>query len=158
MSYENSVSSNDLDLAKEIFERFVGYKVFPRIVCEDVHYGPAGAELTHVPVIKLISVQGRARHIHDFFGHTDWIDIPLSEAILHQKDGRAAVTLPPTLFGTPYVEARVTYEAGLTVIPDDIKEAVKTIIDGVRAGEIDRVNCLLPVEVLEVISRYRKGA
>lgn len=158
MNYASWASSSELELAKAILERRIGYGVFRRTFCDVVPHGNLGAILKHTPVIRLLSVQARANHIYDLFGQTDWIDIPLEQAVLHQKDGRAVVTLPPTLFGTSYAEAKITYEAGLINVPPDIEKAVQMIAEGLHTGEIDPETGVLPVEVLEVISRHRKGA
>lgn len=159
MSFANSASSSELELAKAIFERRVGYRVFHHTVREEAPYQPFGVELKQTPVIRLVSVQARANHIYDgIFGQTDWVEIPVNQVVLHRKDDRAAITLPPTVFGTPYSAVRITYEAGLTTLPADIEEAVQMIAQGLRTGEIDPSSSSLPVPVLEVISRYRKGA
>lgn len=157
MNSVNMELSND-DLAKEILERRLGYRLFQRTVTEKLLYEPHGVELKHTPVIRLLSVQARANHYHDIFGQTDWIDIPIDSVILHQKDNRAAITLPLTIFGTPYTEVKITYEAGLSDPPAEIKEAVQLIAEGLSTGEIDPATGRLPVQVLEVISRHRKGA
>lgn len=151
-------------LAKEILERLIGRPIFHATITEEILYHSRyGGQLTRTPVLKLISVEGRTRDwgnsvLGSAFGSTDWTVIPLENVTLHQSDTKAAVTLPPTIFGTPYNQVRVQYEYGLKDLPSDLKQSVAIIAEGIERGDIDHLKCNLPVEVMEIIYKYGKGA
>lgn len=121
------------------------------------------AKLSHTPVTKVISVQGKVeswptshRDFHVAIGPTDWADLDVAHTMLHQKDDRAALVVPASLYGAPYTRIAVTYEAGISPVPQEIVECVQTVYEALNASTIPDWEYSLPTEVKDVLIRYRK--
>jgi hypothetical protein len=130
---------------------------------EIVRISPVGFPLKNIPVVKIISVYGKTSQsgifeYGKFFGSTDWIELDTNDIVVHTKDDLISLSLPPSLFGTPYEEAKIKYVAGIAETPHDVEEVILEIARLLNAGEIDEWRCFLPVEILDVIEKYRKGA
>lgn len=149
---------NLLDRAQSLFERYIGYKFELSTYTAVVVYSERGAILNSTNVSSIISVRARASEwgYVQYFGNTNWIDISMEHVVIHDKDGRPHLVLPPTMFGTDYSEIEVTYVAGYERIPDDIIFAIREIEQLLGDGTITEWNCILPVTVLDVINKYRK--
>lgn len=147
-----------MDRAKAIFERFVGYRIEEDIYIEETRCVDNNTPLLKIsPVQEIISVKAKAKHLHSrFFGSTDWVNIDHGHFVIHKQEDKVAISLPPTLFGTEYSQAIVTYKAGLKIVPDDVTTALNEIASLLENGSITEWNCMLPVSVLDVIHRYRK--
>lgn len=148
-------------ISQEIFEKKIGRPFFHKTVQETIPYDvQVGGMLKHVPVLKIHKIEGRTHkwdqwNFHNLLGSTDWIEIPVDHIVLHQNTSRANITLPYTVYGVPYDEVRIQYEAGVTRVPADVKQAVDTIAQLISENKIDRYNCILPSEVMKVVEKYK---
>jgi hypothetical protein len=116
--------------------------------------------LTHKPLVEVLAIKARAKNwfYSDIMGESALVEIPLKDAVIHRKDDRAAITLPPSIYGTPYDEIEVEYTAGLSELPADLQQAINEVADDLKSGKIDDWNCILPIDVIDVIDKYREEA
>lgn len=146
-------------LSNELIEQLLGYSLYPKEHTEIIKRREFGFELKYSPFTTLISVQARTDewgYPGLNLGQSVWHDIPIDQVHIYNRDSIKFLVLPPTLFGTEYSEAKVTYKAGLTEIPKPLQEVMETVENLVDTGEINAWNCQLPNDVLEVIDSFRK--
>lgn len=145
--------------AEALFEKYLGFSVFPKEVNEHIRLEKYGFELRYKPFISLVSIRARTETWGDYginLGQSVWVDIPLEQTHVFQHDTITLLAIPPTLFGTVYTEVSVTYKAGLFDVPKDLQKAISTVETMIKQGEIDSWNRQMPLEVLEVIDSYKK--
>lgn len=146
-------------LSNELVERLLGYSLFPKEHTEIIKKREFGFELKYSPFTSLMSVQARTDewgYQGASLGQSVWMDIPLDQIQVYQRNSHTFLVLPPTLFGTEYSEIQATYKAGLTEIPEPLQKVLETVDHLVDTGEINAWNCQLPNEILEVIDSFRK--
>lgn len=117
-------------------------------------------QLTHKPLVQIRSIKARAKNwfYSDIIGEASFVNIPVQDVVTHRKDERSAITLPTSIYGTPYDEIEVEYTAGLTELPEDLQHAVKEVARLLESGQIDDWNCILPIDIIDTIDKYRKEA
>jgi hypothetical protein len=152
-----------IERAEAIFERLLGYPLLETEHTETLKYMPGGVSIKNVPVHSLVRIRARTsdggHYFFDYgrhFGSTDWIEIDPTHVLLFKTSQFASVTLPPSIFGTPYEEVEIIYRAGLKEAPVQVQHAIVQIAKMLVNGEIDEWHCFLPDEVLDVIESYRK--
>lgn len=155
---DHSFSTEVYESAVTIFERSLGYSLVTGTYTQRENRAHLGIKLKHSPFVRLTSVRATTSNwvFGHAFGNMDWVDIDPSHVGIHTRGTQAVLALPPTLFGTEYEDAEVTYEAGLQDVPQDVQDAVREIATLLEKGEISEWNCILPVHVIDVIQQYRK--
>jgi hypothetical protein len=156
------MDSEYLEQALSLFERFSGISFSVTKREEVLRNHVRGVVLTHSPVVELLSFEGRTDNggfffnYKEIFGTTEWQTIDSSHVHISDYRNKKAVTFPPSIFGTPYTEVRVTYLSGISTLPEDVQTSIKQIAELLQSGEITMWNAFLPVEILDVIEKYRK--
>ena len=155
---------SNFNRAGAIFERLIGRKLTITTYIERLENRPlSGLQINHTPLQQIITIRARTSNWGmDFdygkvFGKTGWIGIDPEDVVVHTKDDKVAISLPPSIFGTPYDEAEITYKAGLLEMPQDVREAVIKMSQLLENHELDEWNCILPSDVIDVVSKYKKG-
>lgn len=152
------VDSPHVEHAEALFERLVGYSLVSRVYSESGECVQGAFALSHHNVTNVLDVKGRTNDwtFSEVFGKTDWTPINLADVFTSSRKDATVVHIPPTLFGTLYTEADVTYEAGVKEAPQDVKDAILKIADLIASNEITEWNTNVPDDVSVVIERYRR--
>lgn len=89
-----------------------------------------GSHLSYFPIVALTEVKARWSRSNDpmygVLGTPEWQDITLSEVELNTP-GRYFF-LPVSIYNAYYDEAKITYTAGYSTIPEDVKVACGIIL------------------------------
>lgn len=153
------MNADVLQRAESVFDHFLGFHLGEKEYEEQLRIGKYGFEIPHMPLIKLISVQGKTENwgpIDFDFGESAWNDIEVEQVSVHPYPNFTLLYVPPTLFGTPYTAVKAKYTAGLQEFPLDVQGSIQIIASLIEKHEIDEWNCQLPVSVLDVIEKYKR--
>jgi hypothetical protein len=144
--------------AQALFERYVGYQINLNTYTKTLKYDLDGALIRNDKVVEILSIRAKTSNwlYQNYFGSTEWFDISLEDVVIHERDGYLYVNLPPTLFDTTYSEVEITYIAGHERVPSDMVDAIQHIERLLIEGTITEWNCILPINVIDVINKYRK--
>lgn len=137
--------------AEELFDRLVGYSMCNTLYEEEYDFAKdfgMQIQLRRDP-IELINCKGYLKYKEMFFD--GWSDIAIEDIIQHGR----VLDIPSSIFAIPYEKVKVSYYAGLLVIPEEVKDAVTEISDMLHKG-ICAWNLPLSHRTLHVIDKFRK--
>lgn len=138
--------------AEELFERLIGYPLAKSTYIELHGFNRRTGcqiQLKHEP-IELLICEGHILSKEYFLDN--WVQIPLRSICWLGR----VLDIPPSLFGLPYQQVKVTYTAGIEEIPEDVRNAVKEISDLLCMDNINAWNLPLSQNTLLTIDRYKK--
>jgi len=144
-------------LALTIFERAIGRPLTATLYRERKRVSGV-VRLSHTPIVKILSIQARCDSyaFSETIGPIDWVDI--DEADVYRSGG--VLRLPPTLFGDPYTEVRVSYISGLTELPEEVVGVLNELTDLIDSGKVTEwsgINALSEGSKA-IVAKYRGGA
>jgi hypothetical protein len=159
-NYNGPLDGDVIERAENLFDRFLGRTLALTTHKDSGRYDKSRNcfMLTNTPFVELVSINGRVKSwfYSEIIGATGLIYIPKEDVVIHRKDDKVAVSLPPSLYGPAYDEVEIEYKAGLTDIPQDINDAILEIAKLLDKGDINEWNCMLPETVIDVINKYQR--
>lgn len=142
----------DFPEAEAMFERLIGYTFAVSVLTETHKFGKKTGhqiKLKEMP-LEIELCEGYLKFSELQF--EGWVQIPI-EIICQMGQ---VLDIPPSVFGVPYEQVRVTYKAGAEEIPEEICLAVQEIADLLTNENVSEWNLPLSHSTLVVIGKYKK--
>lgn len=144
--------NQNVEAAEQLFERLIGYQLTAHEVTEEHKVearNRSQIQLKREPTELLFS-EGFVSYPE--LRYEGWHEIELATI---NKWGRV-LSIPPSIFGTPYERVKVIYLTGAVEIPKDVKFTIQEMSDLLAKPNIDVWNIPLSESALETIEKYKR--
>lgn len=141
--------------ALAIIESYCGQSFTARQVNERIPLKQNIGRLTHEPVVRIDAIQARSSvwEYASVFGTTEWIDIPLHDAYLTDKN---VMVISGGFLDVHYTEADVSYTVGFEKLPVPIQSALDKLIRLLGSGAKSSYSmaAFITPEIVELLAPY----